>query len=105
MSEKNNGQGQFEYVEVTNSPTDGKSLNRRNIFYVELINNTAFEIQVLDRDSGDIRIPANDRLVFYGSPFAAVQIRYKVRFNTGAPTTDYLTILLSQINSYGNAKE
>lgn len=103
MSEKNNGQGQFEYVEITNSVTDGKSLNRRNIFYVELINNTAFEIQVLDRDSGDIRIPANDRIRFFGSPFAAVQVRYKVRFNVGAPTTDFLIVILSQINSYGDS--
>ncbi len=104
MSEINHGQGQFEYVEVSNSVTDGKTLNRRNIFHVELINNTAFEIQVLDRDSGDIRIPANDRVRFIGHPGAAVELRYKVRFNAAAPTTDFLIILLSQINSYGDIK-
>jgi|TARA_R110000824_G_C15231140_1_gene678587 DNA-dependent RNA polymerase auxiliary subunit epsilon len=104
MNDKNNGQGQFEYIEVSNSPTDGRTLNRRNTYHIEFINNTAFEIIVLDRDSGSIRIPANDSIRFIGHPGAAVEIRYKIRFNVAAPTTDFLIILISQINSYGNIK-
>jgi len=105
MSKFVKGQGQFEFVEVTNSPTDSKTLNRKNIFQIEFINNTAFEIQVLDRETGDIRIPANDSFRFVGHPEAPVEIRYKVRFNTLAPASDFLVILISQINSYGIIKQ
>ena len=98
------GQGQFEYIEISNSVTDSKTLDRKHVYNLELINNTAFEIQVIDRDSGDIRIPANNRIRFVGNPVAPVQLRYKVRFNVGAPTTDFLIIILSQVNSYGNIK-
>ena len=105
MSKFVKGQGQFEYVEITNSVTDSRTLNRTNIFQIEFINNTAFEIQVLDRETGDIRIPANDKVQFIGHPEAPVQIRYKVRFNTIAPTSDFLVILISQISSYGNPKQ
>ena len=69
-----------------------------------MINNTAFEIQIVDRDSGNINVPANSTIVFKGDTRAAVEIRYKIRFNVAAPTTDFLVFLLSQINSYGNAE-
>ena len=104
MNDNNFGQGQFEYIEISNSVTDSRTLDRLNVYNLELINNTAFEIQVVDRDSGDVRVPANDRIRFNGNPFAPVHVRYKVRFNVAAPTTDFIIIILSQVNSYGNSK-
>ncbi len=98
----NKGQSSFEYTEISNSVTSSKTFNRANVYYIDLINNTAFEITVLSRDTGEIRVPANSNIKFFGSVWATIDINYKVRFNSAAPNTDFLVITTTSLNSIDN---
>lgn len=89
---------QFEYNEIQNSPTTSKKLHRKNVFNVQLINNTSFEIIVGDRLTGDIRVPSKGTIEFKGHPYFTTDLNYTVRFNNAAPATDLLIILTSQTN-------
>lgn len=93
----NNGQSIFEYNEVSNSVTSSKTFNRSNVFHVNIINPTGFEVQVISRETGEIRIPSNTNIEFKGHPYAPASIGYKIRFNTIAPTTDFIRIITSQV--------
>jgi len=89
---------EFGSNEVSNSPTDSKTFNRDNVFWVTLINNTGCEIVVGDRIAGEIRVPSNTKIEFKGHPNFPTEINYKIRFNTAAPITDFITILTTQTN-------
>mgnify|MGYP003655240154 CR=1 FL=1 len=93
------GQSTFEYNEVTNSVTDSKSFSRSGVYFINIVNNTAFEVQLISRSTGEIRIPANTNMEFFGHPLAPAQISYKVRFNAAAPTTDFISIISSSVNN------
>lgn len=96
------GQGEFEYNEITNSVSNSKSFSRQNVFFINIINNTAFEVQVISRSTGEIRVPANSNVQFNGHPLSPAKVSYKIRFNIAAPTTDFIVILTSSVNSLTN---
>jgi hypothetical protein len=89
---------EFDYNEITNSPTDAKTFGRANIYHLQLINETAFEIVVLERNAGEIRVPAGITREFKGHPNFPSPIDFKVRFNAAAAPTDFLTIITTQSN-------
>ena len=89
---------EFDVNEVTNSPTDARTFNRVNVYWVQLINETAFEIIADSRQTGEIRIPANKTREFKGHPNWPTDLNIKVRFNSASPTTDFLTIITSSSN-------
>lgn len=89
---------EFGSNEVQNSPSDAKVFNRKNVFWVKIINRTAFEVIVGDRIAGDIRIPAGESVQFWGHPNWPTELNYKVQFNGAALPTDFITILTSQTN-------
>lgn len=90
----------FEFNEIFNSPTDNKGFNRKNCYSVQITNFSAFEVQIVDKFAGDIRIPSGESVEFKAHPYAPSSISYKVRFSNVAPTTDYITIKTSCV--YGN---
>jgi hypothetical protein len=92
-----NGQSVFEYNEISNSVTSTKSFNRINVFNIQIVNDTAYEVQVISRETGEIRIPSNSKIEFKGHPYAPTNIGYKIRFNNIAPTTDFIKIISSQV--------
>ena len=98
----NNGQSIFEYNEISNSPTSSKTFNRDAVFNVQIINNTGFEVQVVSRETGEIRIPSNSQIEFRGHPLAPSRIGYKIRFNSVAPSTDFIRIISTQVITVKN---
>tara|TARA_R110000751_G_scaffold135596_2_gene238439 strand:- start:1743 stop:2045 length:303 start_codon:yes stop_codon:yes gene_type:complete len=94
---KDNGQSIFEYNEISNSPTSSKTFNRSDVFNIQIINNTGLEVQVVSRETGEIRIPSNSQIEFKGHPLAPSRISYKIRFNIVAPTTDFIRIISTQL--------
>lgn len=90
----------FEYNEIYNSPTDNKGFVRDRCYNVEITNYSSFEVQLVDKYTGEIRIPANEKIEFKAHPYAPSNISYKVRFSNVAPTTDFITIKTSCV--YGN---
>ena len=93
----NNGQSVFEYNEISNSPTSSKTFNRDNVFSIKITNDTGLEVQVVSRETGEIRIPSNSSIEFKGHPLAPCRIAYKIRFNPIAPTTDFIRIISTQV--------
>lgn len=93
----NNGQCVFEYNEISNSPTSSKTFNRNNVFNIQIINDTGFEVQIVSRETGEINIPSNSNIEFKGHPLAPSTIGYKIRFNTVAPTSDLIKIITTQV--------
>jgi len=98
----NNGQSIFEYNEISNSPTSSKTFNRDNVFSIKIINDSGFEVQVVSRETGEIRIPSNSSIEFKGHPLAPCRIGYKIRFNSVAPTTDFIRIISTQVITVKN---
>ena len=76
----------------------------KNVYSLQMINSTAFEIKVLDKIFGEIDIPAGTTREFKAHPLYPVPIiSLNIEFNAAAAVTDFLTLLISC--SYGNFEE
>ena len=73
------------------------------MFHVQFINETAYNIEVLDRVIGTINIPASKTRTFLGHPMYPTDLNLTIEFNSGAPKTDFLIVQTSQ--SYGDIEK
>lgn len=95
MGKVSNKKSELSVQEV--SKGSKMAINRINVVFLRITNNTSFEVSVKERIAGDIRIPTGKEfLVITDYPF---DFSATVTFNSAAPVTDYITFT---INSLGD---
>lgn len=94
MSKIENGSF-WECTEISN--TGQKIYNAKNVYYIEMYNDTAFAIIVTDKNLGVLTIPAGTKRVLPAHPLFTVEnVNFNVEFNAAAPPTDFLTIIATK---------
>lgn len=90
----------WDVQQVANS--NQKVYSATNVYYLTMINDTAFSIDVRDTRFGTITIPAGKQRTLPAHPMFAVElVTLSIEFNSAAPDTDFLTIIATkQYGSY-----
>lgn len=92
----------WDYTEIAN--TNQRVYTKTDVYHLQLVNETGFEITVIDRMIGTINIPSGKTRVFPAHPMYPIdQINLVVEFNAAAPPTDFLTIITT--SEYGNTQK
>lgn len=100
---KERPKGEISVVEISKGGSE--AVNRNNVIYLNIVNETAFEVIVKDRKAGNIRIASGKNIPIFSFPSHPFDFNAMVEFNVGAPDTDYITFFINSIGDEFDIKE